>query len=123
LSACGAIKYILEESPYTYISFVDATRMITLYTNLDSDIRGATGRKIRGYPEKFLQTYVQTQFAVTITGPCKESDYTPERKAIPAMPNDLIKYVLGADGVKTHEFAFTYTPSICGFFKTYTLSV
>ena len=58
LSACGAITYELEGTPYTYVDFAPATRMITLYTNLDSDIRGATGRKIRAYPLNFPPIYV-----------------------------------------------------------------
>jgi hypothetical protein len=101
--------------------------MITLYTNLDSDVRTPTGRKIRGYPLNFPATFVTKAFSVEVTGPCVESDYTADRKAIPPLTpvtdTNLIKYVLAVDGVQHYPFGFTFTPNSCGFFKEYTLHV
>jgi hypothetical protein len=56
-----------------------------------------------------------------------ETNYTPDRKLIPdttpITDTSLIKYVIGADGIRTFDFGFTFTPNSCGFYKVYTLSV
>jgi len=53
LSACGAVTYQLEGAATTYLAFVPATRVLTLYSWLNTDQRTATSRTVTAYPANF----------------------------------------------------------------------
>jgi hypothetical protein len=126
LAVCGAINYELIGGDTTYVRFIASSRVLSLWTTLTADVRPATQHIIKAYPANFSATFVTKNFSVTVTGPCSETGYTADRKAIPAYPtpiSSVIKYVLGVDGVKPYEFGFDYQPTTCLFYKDYTLSV
>jgi len=127
LTACGAITYELENAPDTYLAFNAATRLLTLYSHLETDQRGATQRKIIAYPAKFKPIYsVNSLFSVTLTAACVEIAYLADRKALPVIPGTpslLVKYVLAIDGVVYLDFGFNFLPLSCSYWKVYQLSV
>jgi len=123
LTACGVLTYELANAPDTYLSFNAATRLLTLYSQLAADEKGATQRKIIAYPAKFKPIYsVNSLFSVTLTAPCVEIGYLADRKAIPAIPgagSPLHKYVLAVDGAIYLDFGFDFQPLSCGYWKVY----
>jgi len=93
-----------------------------LYSHLVTDERAATQRKIIAYPANFNLVQVFSLFSVTLTGPCTETGYLADRKAIPAVP-DLHKYVIAVDGTVYIDFGFDFLPLSFNYFKVYQLSV